>query len=106
MALVPLRSTYGVVAIRDGEVTGFREKPVLEGYWLNAGIYLMSREVLAMLPDKGDLSKDVFPMLASKGLLGCSTFTGKYWTSIDSIKDLEEAEKDLKLGSHGNAPQQ
>ncbi len=96
MALVPLRSTYGVVAINGGDVTGFREKPVLEGYWLNAGIYLMSSKVLAMLPDKGDLGKDVFPALASKGLLGCSTFTGKYWISIDSIKDLEEAEKDLK----------
>lgn len=92
IALVPLRSPYGVVQIdKEGKVTRFVEKPVLKEYWINAGVYLMKPEIFEYLPEKGDIEKTTFPLLAEKGLLKGITFENVYWRSIDTIKDYEEA---------------
>ncbi|HVP04617.1 MAG TPA: nucleotidyltransferase family protein [Dehalococcoidia bacterium] len=92
--LTPLHSPYGVVDVRDdGRIDSFREKPVLP-YWINAGIYVLSREFFALLPDKGDHETTTFPQLASEGrLFGYKSIA--YWRAIDSVKDLTEAEKEL-----------
>jgi len=96
IALVPLRSPYGVVQIDDnGKITRFDEKPVLKEYWINAGVYKMKSEIFEYLPEKGDIEKTAFPLLAEKGLLKGITFENIYWRSIDTIKDYEEALKEL-----------
>ena len=92
IALVPLRSPYGVVKLdHDGKIVSFVEKPILKEYWINAGVYLMSPLIFEYLPDKGDIEKTTFPLLAEKGLLKGVTFENVYWRSIDTIKDYEEA---------------
>lgn len=92
--LAPLRSPYGIVDVEDdGRITTFREKPVLP-YWINAGIYVLSRSFFARLPDKGDHETETFPALAGDGrLLGFKSEA--YWRPVDSIKDVSEAEKEL-----------
>jgi NDP-sugar pyrophosphorylase family protein len=92
--LTPLRSPYGVVDLRhDGRIESFREKPELP-YWINAGIYVFSREFFALLPDKGDHETTTFPQLAADGkLFGFKS--SAYWRPVDSIKDLSEAEREL-----------
>jgi len=65
IALVPLRSPYGIVEFdRDGRITRFREKPLLEGFYINAGVYAFKREVLKFLPERGNIDETAFPMLA------------------------------------------
>ncbi len=98
IALAPLRSPFGILDSADGKVTDFREKPVLSEYWMNAGMYAMSEEVFSHLPERGDLEKAVFPELARKGLLNCTKYESAYWISVDSIKDLEQAAKDIGSG--------
>ena len=67
--LTPLRSPYGIVDVRDdGRIESFREKPELP-YWINAGIYVLSREFFALLPDNGDHETTTFPQLAAEGKL-------------------------------------
>ena len=40
LALVPLKSPYGIVEFDENlNVTGFEEKPNIDGKWINAGIY-------------------------------------------------------------------
>lgn len=92
--LSPLHSPYGVVDVGDdGRINSFREKPELP-YWINAGIYVLSREFFSLLPDKGDHETTTFPQLASEGrLFGYKSRA--YWRPVDSIKDLSEAEKEL-----------
>lgn len=92
--LTPLHSPYGVVdVLDDGRIDSFREKPVLP-YWINAGIYVLSREFFALLPDRGDHETTTFPQLASEGrLFGYKS--NAYWRAVDSVKDLSEAEKEL-----------
>lgn len=96
MALVPLKSTYGVVKLRGARVAGFEEKPLIHGYWLNAGGYLMSSKVIRMMPVNGNLESMVFPKLAERGLLKGVRYRKVYWQSIDSIKDMQEANKALE----------
>ncbi|QKQ99448.1 NDP-sugar synthase [Metallosphaera tengchongensis] len=96
IALVPLKSPYGVVEVSDSKVTRFIEKPVLYEHWINAGVYHLTPEVFEYLPDKGDLEKTTFPNLAERGLLKAVKFKDAYWRSIDSIKDMEEASQEVE----------
>jgi NDP-sugar pyrophosphorylase family protein len=92
--LAPLHSPYGVVDVEEaGRVRAFREKPVLP-YWINAGIYVLSRRFLEMLPVKGDHETTVFPQLAAEGSL-FGFRSEAYWRPVDSIKDISEATKEL-----------
>jgi NDP-sugar pyrophosphorylase family protein len=92
--LAPLRSPYGIVDVDDdGRITSFREKPVLP-FWVNAGIYVLSSEFFALLPEKGDHETTTFPQLAAEGrLFGFKSEA--YWRPVDSIKDVSEATHEL-----------
>src|SRR3970040_2925700 len=66
VVVTPFRSPYGIVEVdARNRVTGFREKPELP-YWINAGIYVFSREVLPLLPDLGAHEDTTFPQLAAQ----------------------------------------
>ncbi len=97
MALVPLKSPYGIVKLdKDGLIRKFMEKPLLKEYLINAGVYALRPEVFNYIPEKGDLEKETFPVLAEKGLLAGVVFSNVYWRSIDTVKDVEEASEELK----------
>jgi mannose-1-phosphate guanylyltransferase len=97
LAVVPLPSPYGVIDIREDDViTGFREKPRLEGYWINAGIYCLSSKILGSLPDQGNIETTTFPELAKRGRIRVVRYDDSVWRSIDSYKDIEESSKELK----------
>ncbi|BFI73416.1 nucleotidyltransferase [Nanoarchaeota archaeon] len=96
VSLVPLRSSYGVVITQDEKIVEFKEKPILKDYWINAGVYLFSNKIFDYLPEIGDIEKETFPILAKEGLLKGVKFENIYWRSIDTIKDLEEASKEIK----------
>lgn len=97
IATVPLRSPFGIVdAGEDGQITGFREKPVLENYWINAGVYCLSSSILAGLQRVGDLESEVFPQLVRERSLRAVRYSDTQWRSIDSHKDIDEAAKELE----------
>ncbi len=88
---VPMVSPYGLVDMDDaGSVVGFREKVELP-HWINGGVYVFDREVLSEFPDMGDHEVETFPRLAGEGRIAAFR-TRAFWTSIDSFKDLREAE--------------
>ena len=79
-------SRYGVVRLNaDRSIAEFVEKPER---WtgpplINAGVYLLDREVLDLIPEGGpsSLERDVFPRLAAAGrLFGC--VDKGYWRDI------------------------
>ncbi|MEM0038099.1 MAG: nucleotidyltransferase family protein [Zestosphaera sp.] len=99
IALVPLKSPYGVVKIStDGRVENFVEKPSIEDYLINAGVYVMKSDIFNYLPEVGDIERTAFPQLAREGRLHGMKFTSNYWKSIDTIKDVEEAANDINAG--------
>ena len=93
--VVPFSSPYGLVDVNDeDQVEGFREKAELP-YWINAGIYVLSREIEGLLPELGDHETSTFPILAAQGSLGALR-SRAFWRSVDSFKDLREAEAYLE----------
>jgi NDP-sugar pyrophosphorylase family protein len=100
IAAVPLKSPYGVLEIGDeGSIKSFVEKPVLKQHWINAGIYAFKPEVLQHLPDKGDMEKVTLPTLAREEKLKVVRYERCFWKSIDTYKDVKEAEKELRTAT-------
>ena len=98
IAVVPLPSPYGIIKFDEatGVIKSFVEKPKLPDYWINAGIYILKREIFDMLPDKGDIEKTTFPKLAEEKKLIAVPFNDVYWKSVDTHKDIKEAARMLK----------
>jgi NDP-sugar pyrophosphorylase family protein len=92
--VVPVVSPYGVVEMDESDViTGFREKAEMP-YWINGGVYVLSRGIEGALPELGDHEDSTFPSLAARGRL--TAFKSRaFWRSIDSFKDLREAEEQM-----------
>jgi NDP-sugar pyrophosphorylase family protein len=93
--LTPFYSPYGIVDVDEGDhVLGFREKPELP-YWINAGVYVLSRDVLSLLPDKGDHEDTTFPLLAKQRRF--TAFRSRaFWRGVDTVKDLSEMTKEME----------
>ena len=133
VAAIPLRTNYGVMLLNDGSVddigdgggggnagsagashdprtiSRFDEKQDVPGLWMNAGLYHLGREVLAELPEVGDIEKTLFPKYAESGRLKAVEFGGSatggnapvMWQSVDSFKDLEVCESMLRERGSG-----
>ena len=93
VVVVPLKSPYGIVEFNgEDQILGFSEKPILP-HWVNAGVYIFSKEIEALLPDEGDHEIETFPKLPSDRFLVFKSTD--YWRGVDTVKDLTEAEKEV-----------
>ena len=92
--VVPMVSPYGLVDLSpEDDVVGFREKVEME-HWINAGVYVFDRRIAAQLPELGDHETSTFPALAKAGQISALR-SRAFWRSVDSFKDLKEAEEHL-----------
>jgi len=92
--LTQMVSPYGIVDVGDdGLVRAFEEKPKLP-HWINGGVYLLDASVFAEFPEEGDHETASFPRLAAEGRLAAFRSEAP-WHSVDSQKDLREAEEYL-----------
>jgi mannose-1-phosphate guanylyltransferase len=121
LALYPVDdpSAYGLVNCNpDGSVSEFIEKPNLDELdtnLINAGAYIIEREVLEGLPPAGtnvSIEREVFPKLVGHGLFGYEA--SGYWLDIgtpdrylkgtyDILEGKVSTEVGRELGSHGLA---
>lgn len=94
MTSVPLHSQYGTVEFDgDDRVTGFREKPRLSSHWINAGFFVMDKEVFDHWEGR-NLEREVCPRLVEKSLLYTYRHDG-FFKSMDTYKDQQELEETL-----------
>ena len=97
ITLIPYVSQFGVVLVSDDNVvTSFAEKTELP-FWINGGIYVLDREIEAMLPDIGDHEDTTFPEIVEKGQMRAIRSTAN-WIPVESHKDLRQAEEMMKGG--------
>lgn len=98
-------SRYGSVELdEDGAVRSFVEKGTSHGAALiNAGLYIVERAVLDMIPDGSavSLEREVLPTLIGRGLYGAE-FDG-FFIDIGVPADYERAQHSPALG--GRAPE-
>ncbi len=96
--VVPMVSPYGLVEMNaSDDVVGFREKVEMP-HWINAGVYVLERRIVLELPEIGDHENDTFPRLALSGQISAYK-SREFWRSVDSFKDLREAEEYLSQRS-------
>ena len=85
---------YGVIEDEQGRVTQLREKPTYSTH-INAGIYVISRSVLDLLPPTGRFDATQLiqaAMDASRPVY--SYLIEEYWLDIGRIEDYEQANVD------------
>ncbi len=74
---VPDTRRYGRVQLDDdGLIRAFAEKGEHDGPgWINAGVYLLSRQLLAEIPEQTavSLEREIFPGWLGRGLYGCAS---------------------------------
>ncbi|MFC1633242.1 nucleotidyltransferase family protein [Planctomycetota bacterium] len=74
---VPDAARYGRVILNENEgIVAFKEKQEDSGTgWINAGVYLIKRSLIASIPMgmPYSLEREFFPSLAGKDLFGCRT---------------------------------
>ena len=98
LMLVPFQSQVGVVSVDERSlVTEFVEKGSLP-FWINAGVYIFSREIEALLPEVGDHETETFPALATAGRLAALK-SDALWMTVDGPKDLSECAAAIRDGS-------
>lgn len=92
-----MRTTFGIVNLIEDKITRFEEKPKLSDYWMNAGIYYLTKDIIQHLPKKGNIENTTFPIFATKCCLTAVRYSNAFWHSIDSYKDIEDCTKNMKL---------
>ena len=82
-------SQFGVMETDGDRVTGFREKPQVEGY-VNGGFFVFERGVFDYLegPDDLELEKEPLQNLARDGQLCVYRHDG-FWRAMDTFKDVQ-----------------
>jgi NDP-sugar pyrophosphorylase family protein len=98
IAVAPLRSPFGVVELgEDDLVSGFEEAPLLP-HWVSCGIYVLGREAIERLPERGDHERTTFPELAAAGKLAAFRHEG-LWLTVNTPKDLRRVEEAVAAGA-------
>src|SRR3989338_3482338 len=91
----PLRSPYGILDIdHEYNITAFREKPVIDNHFINAGIYLFNRQIKDYLPESGPIEETTFVKLAEIKKIKAFKYFG-FWRTIDTVKDLKSVEEKI-----------
>ncbi len=92
---------FGCVPTSDGRVTAFLEKtedPPTDQ--INAGCYVLSREVIDRIPRGRPVSveREVFPALLSDGVKVCGYVDTSYWRDMGTPEDFVRGSADLVRG--------
>ena len=97
ITLIPYVSAFGVVLVSDDDVvTSFAEKTELP-FWINGGIYVIERGIESAFPDVGDHETTTFPQVVDDGRMRAIRSSAN-WISVDSHKDLRQAEEMMVNG--------
>jgi D-glycero-D-manno-heptose 1,7-bisphosphate phosphatase len=98
----PDLSRYGAVQVADGRVKRFLEKGATGGGMMNAGIYLLRRQILDHigLPPVS-LESTVFPRLALTGDLAGTVLAG-YFIDIGVPEDFARAQTEIPVNQFRN----
>jgi glucose-1-phosphate cytidylyltransferase len=80
---------FGALDLSENFVSGFKEKPVGDGGWVNGGFFVLEPEILKYVKSENDsFESDVLPEVAKRGQLKAYKHDG-FWQPVDTVRDLE-----------------
>jgi glucose-1-phosphate cytidylyltransferase len=92
---------FGAIELDGARATGFREKPVGDGGWINGGVFVLSRKVLDYIDgDETSWEKQPMERLAADGQLSVHTHGG-FWQPMDTLRDRAQLDA---MWTGGRAP--
>jgi len=92
---------FGALDIRDDMVESFKEKPKGDGALINGGFFVLSPEVLKLIPDDSTIwEREPLETLANEGQLAAYSHSG-FWQPMDTLRDKVHLEE---LWASGEAP--
>lgn len=98
VAVVRPSSRFGAVDFDGDQVTGFREKPVDEGGWINGGFFLLSPKVGALIEgDETVWERGPMEELARLGQMRAFFHDG-FWQPMDTLRDRNTLEEQWREG--------
>lgn len=102
MALAPFHCRFSVVDVgADKLITGFKYGHKLEDVLISIGIYIFNKKIVELIPDNGSIEDMVFAKLAKENKMSAYNLAeNEAWISVNSIKDIKDAEDHLKLWGH------
>lgn len=80
-------SPFGIIQLDDSFVSSFIEKPVLD-YWINGGFFVFQYGLFKYL-GRGELEKDVLPLLATERQVAAYQHDG-FWKCMNTFQDTIE----------------
>ncbi len=92
---------FGALRFEGDRVTGFQEKPVGDGGWINGGFFVCSPKIGDYI--EGDATvweREPMEKLAADGQLGVHYHDG-FWQPMDTLRDRRQLEE---LWASGRAP--
>jgi len=92
---------FGALDFEAELITGFAEKPVGDGGWINGGFFVLSPKVGDYI--EGDATiweREPMERLAEEGQLAAHRHTG-FWQPVDTLRDLQHLQE---LWNAGRAP--
>lgn len=93
---------YGTLHLGDNSmVSGFQEKPIGDGSWINGGFFVLEPDVIDLI--EGDhimWEQEPLSALAANSQLNAYFHNG-FWQPMDTLRDRNQLEK---LWSESNAP--
>ncbi len=94
-------SRFGELSIADDTVTAFREKPQVEGGWINGGFFVFEPAVLDYIDTDSDkLEEHALEQLAAARELAVYQHTG-FWQCMDTYREMSLLND---MWSSGEAP--
>ena len=89
---------YGVVEAQGVRVLGISEKPTV-GFFVNAGIYLLDRSILALVTrgERCDMP-DLIKRALAKGQRVITFPIHEYWLDVGQLEDYQTACDDVRIG--------
>ena len=94
-------SRFGALAIEDGVVSAFTEKPLGDGLWINGGFFVLSPKIFDYIEgDDTTWEQEPLRNLAHAGQLNAFKHDG-FWQPMDTLRDRNLLET---LWNKGTAP--
>ncbi len=92
---------FGSIKYEDHRITGFQEKPMGDGGWINGGYFVLSPEVGRYIEDDTTVwEQEPMQRLAADGQLSVYFHPG-FWQPMDTLRDKRHLED---LWAAGKAP--
>lgn len=88
---------FAILEIKNKQIQSIKEKPTYT-YYSNAGIYLIKREIIDLIPkDKPFDATDLIELMIKKGKKVTHFPILGYWLDIGGKEDLLKAQQDIQL---------